>query len=268
MKKCILLLAMAVAVFTIFAQSPCPSSLRFKIPGDIGKADNLIIEVSLINTSENLNAFNLYVYKDPQVQWIVVDEDTNEYFTAKGYGKNILARWEGVTDEEREAELDQHCVIRSNRYDNRLLILEILSTNECRFFPTSDYYDSDIHIGRFAVDVSNLEDGYYHSDVLNVYNSNTNDYCFSYTGGIEGTCAIVANEQIACDIYRKGEYASFHYIPDDYSSIEDVDIAKKKETSVKYYNIAGMESAEPQQGMNIKVTTYSDGTRKSEKMMK
>ena len=46
------------------------------------------------------------------------------------------------------------------------------------------------------------------------------------------------------------------------------DIAKKKETSVKYYNIAGMESAEPQQGMNIKVTTYSDGTRKSEKMMK
>ena len=40
-------------------------------------------------------------------------------------------------------------------------------------------------------------------------------------------CAIVANEQIACDIYRKGEYASFHYIPDDYSGIEEVDIAKR-----------------------------------------
>ena len=37
---------------------------------------------------------------------------------------------------------------------------------------------------------------------------------------------------------------------------------------VRYYNLAGVESAEPQQGVNIKVTTYSDGTRTSEKVLK
>ena len=39
-------------------------------------------------------------------------------------------------------------------------------------------------------------------------------------------------------------------------------------TGVRYYNLAGVESAEPQQGVNIKVTTYSDGTRSSEKVIK
>ena len=42
---------------------------------------------------------------------------------------------------------------------------------------------------------------------------------------------------------------------------------EKQAVSVRYYNLAGVESAEPQPGMNIKVTTYSDGTRKSEKVV-
>ena len=42
----------------------------------------------------------------------------------------------------------------------------------------------------------------------------------------------------------------------------------KQVKSIRYYNLAGAESAEPQQGVNIKVTTYSDGTRKSEKIIK
>ena len=37
--------------------------------------------------------------------------------------------------------------------------------------------------------------------------------------------------------------------------------------SVRYFNLAGEESAEPQQGVNIKVTSYSDGTRSSEKVV-
>ena len=42
----------------------------------------------------------------------------------------------------------------------------------------------------------------------------------------------------------------------------------KQVKSIRYFNLAGVESAEPQQGVNIKVTTYSDGTRKSEKIIK
>ena len=37
---------------------------------------------------------------------------------------------------------------------------------------------------------------------------------------------------------------------------------------MRYYNLAGIESSEPQQGVNIKVTTYSNGIRTSEKIIK
>ena len=42
----------------------------------------------------------------------------------------------------------------------------------------------------------------------------------------------------------------------------------KQVKSIRYFNLAGAESAEPQQGVNIKVTTYTDGTRSSEKVIK
>ena len=54
---------------------------------------------------------------------------------------------------------------------------------------------------------------------------------------------------------------------DDYDGVEEVE-KDKSVTSVRYYNLTGVESAEPQQGVNIRVTTYSDGTRKSEKMVR
>ena len=38
--------------------------------------------------------------------------------------------------------------------------------------------------------------------------------------------------------------------------------------SVRYYNLAGVESAEPFKGVNIKVTTYTDGSRTTEKLLK
>ena len=37
---------------------------------------------------------------------------------------------------------------------------------------------------------------------------------------------------------------------------------------VRYYNLAGVESAEPQLGVNLKVTTWSDGSRTTEKIIK
>jgi len=42
----------------------------------------------------------------------------------------------------------------------------------------------------------------------------------------------------------------------------------KQVKSIRYFNLAGAESAKPQQGVNIKVTTYTDGTRSSEKIIK
>jgi hypothetical protein len=45
-------------------------------------------------------------------------------------------------------------------------------------------------------------------------------------------------------------------------------LAEKTVKSVLYYNIAGMESEVPFDGVNIKVTTYSDGTNSTCKVIK
>ena len=45
-------------------------------------------------------------------------------------------------------------------------------------------------------------------------------------------------------------------------------LAEKTVSSVKYINVAGMESNVPFEGVNIKVTTYNDGTTSTSKVMK
>ena len=51
------------------------------------------------------------------------------------------------------------------------------------------------------------------------------------------------------------------------SAITTVDAAKQPQ-GVRYYNLAGVESAELQPGVNLKVTTYSDGSRTTQKIVR
>ena len=67
-------------------------------------------------------------------------------------------------------------------------------------------------------------------------------------------------------IYKGENYeAAMEYL--NSSAITTV-TGDKQVTSVRYYNLAGVESAQPVKGVNIKVTTYTDGTTKSEKVIK
>ena len=80
-----------------------------------------------------------------------------------------------------------------------------------------------------------------------------NDYRFIYgTGG--------NNESQRFQLYNR--VALFGS-----SSIVE-DLAKKSINNVKYYNVAGMESNVPFDGVNIKVTTYNDGTTSTCKVIK
>ena len=45
-------------------------------------------------------------------------------------------------------------------------------------------------------------------------------------------------------------------------------LTEKEVQSVKYFNLLGVESAEPFQGVNVVVTTYSDGTKSAQKVVK
>ena len=51
------------------------------------------------------------------------------------------------------------------------------------------------------------------------------------------------------------------------TGVNDVETAKAVQ-SVRYYDLTGRQSAEPTEGINIKVITYTDGTTRSEKVMK
>ena len=51
------------------------------------------------------------------------------------------------------------------------------------------------------------------------------------------------------------------------TGIDEVNTAKQVQ-NVKYVNINGMESSTPFQGLNVKVTTYTDGTRSTAKIVK
>jgi len=53
------------------------------------------------------------------------------------------------------------------------------------------------------------------------------------------------------------------------TGIKDVvDVTDKTVAGVKYYNLAGIESERPFEGVNIIVTTYTDGSRSSSKVLK
>ena len=66
---------------------------------------------------------------------------------------------------------------------------------------------------------------------------------------------------------RVGKNSTFYITVDGTTGVKDVNAAKEV-AGVKYFNIAGMESSEPFQGMNIVVTSYTDGTQSTAKVMK
>lgn len=62
-------------------------------------------------------------------------------------------------------------------------------------------------------------------------------------------------------------YTDIDLIIRNLTAVEEVN-ASKTVASVNYYNLAGQVSAEPVNGVNIVVTTYTDGTRSTAKIIK
>ena len=133
MKKIIILWVLLLSFCAANSQGPgsgwpCPSMLYFQPLHETGKAHKYKLRLAfLYNESQNLNSFIIRISKPDLARWVVVDKENATYFTAKGYGKNILARWEGKTDEEREEELSQLCdVVSFLDLDGSLLHLKCL----------------------------------------------------------------------------------------------------------------------------------------------
>ncbi len=99
----------------------------------------------------------------------------------------------------------------------------------------------------------NDESGIYIQGAVNMFNPNQN------TSGWKNAYLFTPNSIVRVPIYAWSKWAT--------SSINKLETSKQivKQT---YFNLQGVESAEPQQGVNIRVTTFSDGSRQIEKILK
>ncbi len=79
MKKVFTLFAAALLGLCAFAQEgPCPSRLYFEPAADEQPANNATFLLKLVNSSENLNGFNMEVQKPEAAVWVedADDEDS------------------------------------------------------------------------------------------------------------------------------------------------------------------------------------------------
>jgi hypothetical protein len=215
MKKIFTLFAAAMLGVCAFAQMPesCPSELNMKLLN--GDQLNLVkVELQVTNSSLNLNGFNVELDKGESTA--VFRKSNSVAFSAAGYANVILQRWETtmgedeetgdeieipVTDEIRENQLLTMCDVQSNIKPNgNLVIIELLKTNECRFFPVLEEPTS---IGVFYMNCTTLaaKDGEDVPSVTLTAPAIPSRYSFSYTGGVEGTRAWTPEEPLSYTLY-------------------------------------------------------------------
>ncbi len=256
MKKIFTLFAVALLGLSAFAQDdgPCPSKLFFNAAEEEQDANKVTMLLQLQNSSENLNGFNMEVAKclnegaaDDQVgdycdaiEWLL-DEDDEEYVGFSGYGPTILARWEGQTDSQREKKLFQKCDLKCSVKEDthNLVIIEILSTNDCRFFPVIEAPNMET-VARFTVDMSACADGDYYL----VTASKPEMLSFSYTGGVEGTRAWTG-DKIVAQLNKTGDK-----VRQVYTGINTIDADKNVDNRI--FDIMGRElQTVPEHGIYI-----------------
>ena len=228
MKKLFTLFAAALVGFCAFAQDttePCPTVPEFYLLNGEDAA-NVEIEFGFKqNNSANLNGFNFAIQKPEGPTWQRV-QGLN-YFTGKGYAPYILgclAENMGMTftDEELEGMLSDLCYIKGNARVNPddatdpsqvLVIIQILSTLDCRFYPATPG-----KVGKFKLDMSALEDGEYDLKC----NATPQGGSFSYTGGPEGSRAWTIDEPLTITLVKTGNVVT---VKGDTPVVEPITIA-------------------------------------------
>jgi len=218
MKKIFTLFAVALVSLCALAEDgPCPSKLMFTPAAQEQDANKVTILLDLLNSSENLNGFNMEIDKrntdstDPDhpeqgtfcegLQW-VMDEDDEDWVGFSGYGQNIIGMASGSHnanwyESNMFKKADLKCNVKPT--NNRLVIIEILSTLDPRFYPV--FEEVAATVARFTVDLSGLEDGEYQL----VADATPETCSFTYTGGTEGTRAWTTDDPVVIVLKKIGD---------------------------------------------------------------
>ena len=203
MKKIFTLFAVALVGLCAYAQDdqPCPSKLDFVPVAEEQDASKVELELTLVyNNSDNLNGFNMEATKTGG-EWVNLGNPIiPAYFTATDYAANILANL-NLSQADAAQYLTQLCDVMSNVKPNgNLVMIEILKTNTCRFFPRVNEGEP-LAIGKFAIDLSGEEDGEYTVQA----DADPTKLSFSYTGGPEGTRAWTTDEPVVAVLNKSGD---------------------------------------------------------------
>ncbi len=212
MKKFFTLFAAALLGVSAFAQMPetCPSELGMQVKnGAQTSMTNARIQLTLVNSSENLNGFNTELECENE-------NVTFKTFSATNYANVILARWEGtteiedpdtgdmveveITDAIRKQLLTTKCDVKYNVKENgNLVIIELLSTNDCRFFPV---LEEKTAIGEFGIAWTPTAKADEEATLLAP--AIPSRYSFAYTGGVEGTRAWTPDAPLSITLVNDG----------------------------------------------------------------
>jgi len=243
MKKIFTLFAAALVGVCAFAQT---TKLVYVAEEGTDPAMAKIL-VNVENSRDNLNTIQQGIVPQEGVTFVKSGTGMKKaYFF--GNGAYILAMYPDVTDDDRNTYLTDFADVMSNVNNGNLIIVTGLKTQDCYVYPA---YDGNL--GYFTVDVSAMPDGDIQIGTLSA-DPNLSTY---------GTADAQSNavEETPIMIHKDGNNIS------PVTGISVVD-AVKNVTSVKYYNLQGIESATPFDGVNIMVKTFEDGTKATSKVVK
>ena len=249
MKKLFTLFAAALVGVSAFAFTEGNTKLVYTVAADQDPAATEIT-VDLQNSNDDLNGIQQGIIPEAGAEFIKTGTGMQKkYFW--GNGAYILAMFPDVTDEDRNANLDSFCDVKQDINDGRLVVVTLLSTNDCFVYPA---YDGNL--GRFTMNLSALEDG---NDILVATLSENPEH-----SNFADASAVSHNVERTEIRVNKANGKVGPVVVDAISVVD----AAKDVTSVKYFNLQGVESATPFDGVNIMVKTYEDGTKTTSKLVK
>ena len=264
MKKIALFISMALLGLAVHAND-CPTESKlYLLNGE--DAANVEIELGFSkNISTTLCGFAFQVNKPENAVW--KKNYGNDIFTPQGYAPYILGELSKdaleIIGDQLEEHLNNLCDVLNYVQNDKLVIIEAFKTTQCRFFPATPG-----KVGKFSIDMSALDDGKYEIFVDNTSEGSNLIYKSAY----EGQNVWIIDEPMVLTLTKEGNSVTetgsiaATFAP-AFTAITTVDGTKQPQ-GVRYYNLAGVESAEPQPGVNLKVTTYSDGSRTTHKIIK
>lgn len=258
MKKFYTLIAVAALAFNAFAAPEFIPSDGFKYTAKLLTEEPQAASLTSILVSFDFSGIQApegVTMVDPQIlialqkgsglKWT----DDNEWEDLINY-EDYLEGW-GVTRANRLNMLIGKSVREDvvETYGDECLVVIGAHTNLAqRVMPASG------NIFEGFIDASGAEDGVY--DILIPCTDSANCSIAASDGN-----SYYGTEDFVLQIEKKGD----EVIPP--TGIETVETAKSVK-AVKYYNLAGVESAQPFDGVNIVVKEYTDGSRAASKIVK